>query len=108
MSIRESERRARQRRRNHAQLKETKEERALRLKEAHKQRARQRAQAAQDGALVVYPFEEWCILRSLSKPQGRRVIESGRVKVTQLSERRFGIRSDHDREYLDSCLRDGA
>jgi hypothetical protein len=26
------------------------------------------------------------------------------VKVTYLSERRMGVRSDHDQEYLDSCL----
>jgi hypothetical protein len=31
-----------------------------------------------------------------------RLIASGRLKATYLSERRIGIRSDHDREYLDA------
>jgi hypothetical protein len=34
-----------------------------------------------------------------------RLIASGRVKATKMSERRIGIRSDHDQEYLDSCAR---
>jgi len=58
--------------------------------------------------LLVYPFLDWCVMRGLSVATGRRLIAAGRVKVTQLSERRIGIRSDHDREYLDSCLRDSA
>ena len=71
-------------------------------------RARQRAQAALSGALVVYPLNEWSMLRGISVPQARRLIADGRVKVTHLSERRIGIRSDHDLEYLDSCLQGGA
>jgi hypothetical protein len=37
-----------------------------------------------------------------------RLIASGRVKATYLSERRIGIRSDHDREYLDACAQESA
>src|SRR4029079_13596207 len=81
------ERRARQRQEMRAQRKpETEAERTERLRQAREQRAHFRQQAAQSGALVVYPFEEWCVLRSLSKPQGRRIIAEGRVKVTWLSE----------------------
>jgi hypothetical protein len=137
MSLREHERRTRQRRHNHAQLNtapesdedrarqrreranqlqrlrrkpatETEAQRAQRLREQRERRALQRQHAAQSGALVVYPFDEWCVMRSLSKPQGRRVIAEGRVKVTWLSERRMGIRSDHDLEYLNAGLREGA
>jgi hypothetical protein len=60
----------------------------------------------QHNPLVVYPFLEWCQMRGFSISTGRRLIEAGKVKVTRLSARRMGIRSDHDREYLDSCLRD--
>jgi hypothetical protein len=105
---RSEQRRARMRGHNPQLKTETEEERAQRLRKERERRARQRAESAQSGALVVYPFHEWCVLRGLSVPQGRRLIDSGRLKVTQLSERRIGIRSDHDREYLDSCLRDSA
>jgi hypothetical protein len=100
MTLPEQERRQRQRRTT-----ETKEERAARLQAEREQRARQRAQSS---ALVVYPFEEWCVLRGVSVPTGNRLVKAGRVKVTYLSERRRGVRSDHDQEYLDSCLRDSA
>jgi hypothetical protein len=53
--------------------------------------------------LVVYPFVQWCKIRGFSRSTGQRLIAAGRVKVTRLSERRIGIRSDHDQEYLDSC-----
>jgi hypothetical protein len=82
---------------------ETKEQRAARLKAEQERRARQRAQST---AIVVYPFAEWCTLRGLSVPTGRRLVAARRVKVTYLSERRIGVRSDHDEEYLTSCARD--
>ena len=69
------------------------------------QRAEQRAQSS---ALVVYTFKEWCALRGFSEATGRRLIASKQVKVTHLSERRIGIRTDHDQEYLDSCVGDSA
>jgi hypothetical protein len=55
--------------------------------------------------IIVYPFLDWCKMRGISVPTGRRLIAAGRVKVTQLSDRRMGIRSDHDLEYLNNCLR---
>jgi len=70
-------------------------------------RARQRRET-QSHTIIVYPFLEWCRMRGLSVPTGRRLAAAGKVKITQLSERRIGVRSDHDQEYLDSCLRDGA
>jgi hypothetical protein len=36
-----------------------------------------------------------------------RLQRAGKVKVTYLSERRKGVRQDHDAEYLASCLRGG-
>jgi predicted site-specific integrase-resolvase len=62
----------------------------------------------QRDAILVYPFLDWCKMRGISVATGRRLIAAGRVKATQLSERRIGVRSDHDQEYLDSCLRDSA
>jgi hypothetical protein len=50
----------------------------------------------------IMSFSEWCVLRGFSVSTGRRLIAAGRVKVTYLSDRRIGIRSDHDLEYLDS------
>jgi predicted site-specific integrase-resolvase len=70
---------------------------------AHSERQR----SARD-PIIVYPFLDWCKMRGISVATGRRLIAAGRVKVTDLSDRRIGIRSDHDREYLDSCLRDSA
>jgi predicted site-specific integrase-resolvase len=58
----------------------------------------------QHNPLIVYPFLDWCKMRGFSIATGRRLIAAGKVKVTRLSTRRIGIRSDHDREYLDSCL----
>jgi hypothetical protein len=56
----------------------------------------------------VIPFLEWCRLRGISESTGRRLIRAGKVKITDLSARRIGVREDHDREYLESCLRGGA
>ena len=80
--------------------KETKQQRIARLKEVEEQRAQQRAQST---GVVVYPFKEWCLIRGISEPTGRRLIRAGKVRVTRLSKRRVGIRSDHDAEYLDAC-----
>ena len=82
---------------------ESKQERVARLKAKRERHAQQRGLSK---ALVVYPFEEWCTLRGFSIPTGRRLIAAGRVRVTYLSDRRIGIRSDHDLEYLNSCERD--
>jgi hypothetical protein len=52
----------------------------------------------------VIPWLEWCKLRGISLSTAERLARAGKVKVTYLSERRKGVREDHDREYLDSCL----
>jgi hypothetical protein len=104
MTSRESKRRQRKRATT-SSVAETKEEREARLKEARASRARQRAQST---GIVVYPLREWCVLRGISVATARRLIADGRVKVTEMSERCIGIRSDHDLEYLDSCARVGA
>jgi predicted site-specific integrase-resolvase len=53
----------------------------------------------------VYTIQQWAELRGLSMSTARRIIREGRIKVVQLSERRLGIRSDHDLEFLKSCER---
>jgi hypothetical protein len=52
----------------------------------------------------IIPWEEWLELRRISDGTGRRLRKAGKVKVTQLSPRRIGVREDHDREFLESCL----
>jgi hypothetical protein len=102
MTIREHERRAR--RRNHAQLKtETEEKREQRKRERELQRG-----ALERGRVIVYSLREWAEMRNISLATARRLVAAGRVKLTYLSTRRVGVRSDHDLEYLDSCIRDGA
>jgi hypothetical protein len=56
----------------------------------------------------VIPFLEWCELNGFSRATGQRLIRTGRVKVTRLSQRRIGIREDHNAEFQDSCIRGGA
>ena len=59
------------------------------------------------GVVRVIPWLEWCELRGLSLSTAERLMRAGKVKVTFLSERRKGVRTDHDAEFLDSCLRGG-
>jgi hypothetical protein len=63
-----------------------------------------RAQQREHNPIVVYTVQQWCDLRGFSIATGRRIIAAGKVKVTRLSERRIGIRSDHDRAYLDARM----
>jgi predicted site-specific integrase-resolvase len=58
---------------------------------------------ARPDIITVIPLIEWCKLRGISRATARRLILAGKVKATRLSERRIGIRSDHDQEYLDAC-----
>jgi hypothetical protein len=60
---------------------------------------------SQKSALRVIPFAEWCRLRGFSRWTGRRLALAGKVKITQMSPRLIGVREDHDREYLDACVR---
>jgi hypothetical protein len=57
------------------------------------------------GVVRVIPFKIWCEMRGLSEWNARRLVKDGKVKVTQLSPRRVGIRTDHDAEYLAACER---
>jgi predicted site-specific integrase-resolvase len=70
-------------------------------------RRRQRADSPANPIRVI-PFLDWCALCGFSKATGERIIKAGKVKVTDLSPRRRGIREDHHAEYLESCRRDGA
>jgi predicted site-specific integrase-resolvase len=59
--------------------------------------------------IYVIPFpREWASIRGVSVATALRLAKAGKVKVTHMSERKRGVRSDHDQEYLDSCLRDSA
>jgi len=52
----------------------------------------------------VLTFVQWCEKNGLSERTGRRILKSGHgPKITRLSERRFGIRTDHDLEWLERC-----
>jgi hypothetical protein len=55
------------------------------------------------GPITVYSLAQWCEMRGLSMATARRLNADGKLKFTKLSERRIGIRSDHDQEYLDAC-----
>jgi hypothetical protein len=55
----------------------------------------------------VLTFRAWCSLNAISIATGRRLIAAGKVKVTQLSARRIGIREDHNAEYQSACIRIG-
>jgi hypothetical protein len=65
-----------------------------------------RAATLPQDIIRVIPWKQWLVLRDLSEATGRRLAKAGRIKVTSLSARRIGVRTDHDREYLDSCLRE--
>ena len=57
-------------------------------------------------AIRVFSFPKWCEFAGLTPRTGRRLLASGKgPKVTQLSERRIGIRADHHNEWLESCVR---
>lgn len=54
----------------------------------------------------IMSFQEWCKLNSLSPRTGRKVIQSGDgPKVTQLSDRRIGVRVDHNDEWQERRIR---
>jgi len=78
------------------------------LREAERrQRQRQASLATSHRSTIprVIPWLEWVKLRGISVSTGERLQRAGRVKVTYLSPRRKGVREDHDQEYLDSCAR---
>jgi predicted site-specific integrase-resolvase len=48
---------------------------------------------------------QWCELRGVSRWTAARLAKAGKLKITEMSPRLIGVREDHDREYLDSCVR---
>jgi hypothetical protein len=76
----------------------------------HRQRQREESERQREASQRspfprVIPWLEWVKLRGISASTAERLKRTGRVKITQLSPRRIGVREDHDREYLDSCVR---
>jgi predicted site-specific integrase-resolvase len=51
----------------------------------------------------VIPIQEWCEYRGISYYTARRLRMAGKLKITQISPGRIGVREDHDAEYLASC-----
>jgi hypothetical protein len=75
------------------------------LRQARRQRPRNASLSHHTPIRRVIPFLEWCGLSGISESTGRRLVRAGKVKITDLSPRRIGVREDHDQEYLDSCVR---
>jgi predicted site-specific integrase-resolvase len=66
-----------------------------------------RDRAAAPQSKRVMSFQEWCAFNSISPDTGRRIIAAGKIKVMKLSDRRIGIREDHNAEYQAACVRGG-
>ena len=56
----------------------------------------------------VLTFKQWCALNGFSESTGRRLIRAGKVRVTQLSERRIGIGEEDNADFQAACARGGA
>ena len=52
----------------------------------------------------ILSFKNWCSLNNISEATGRRIIRAGKVRVTQLSERRIGGEDDNA-DYQSRCAR---
>src|SRR5262249_33684335 len=97
----------------HSPVRQQRGPRHPRLSEQQKKEKRLARQAVIDraqarGTVYVIPFLEWCATIGVSKPVGEKLAKAKKVKITQVSERLIGVRSDHHQEFLDSCLRDGS
>jgi predicted site-specific integrase-resolvase len=53
----------------------------------------------------ILSFKAWCSLNNISEATGRRIIRAGKVRVTQLSERRIGIAEDDNADFQARCAR---
>ena len=53
----------------------------------------------------IMSFKDWCALNNFSEATGRRIIRAGKVRVTQLSERRIGIGEDDNADFQARCAR---
>jgi hypothetical protein len=78
-------------------------ERRRRARKARRERMRRLAANPPPHLIFVVPFLDWCEAKGISESTGRRLIRKGKVKITHLSARRIGVRSDHDLEYLEAC-----
>jgi hypothetical protein len=77
---------------------------AMTLREGER-RQRQREQSRRSQRIL--SFKQWCELNAISAATGRRLIAAGKVRVTQLSERRIGIGEDDNAAFQQACLRGG-
>jgi hypothetical protein len=53
----------------------------------------------------IMSFRDWCELNGFSPSTGHRIIRAGKVRVTQLSERRIGISESANADYQAACAR---
>jgi predicted site-specific integrase-resolvase len=53
----------------------------------------------------ILSFKDWCRLNSISESTGRRIIAAGKVRVTQLSERRIGVGEEDNADFQARCAR---
>jgi predicted site-specific integrase-resolvase len=53
----------------------------------------------------ILPFKDWCALNGFSEATGRRIIAAGKVRVTQLSERRIGVGEEDNADFQARCAR---
>jgi hypothetical protein len=79
---------------------------AVSLHEADR-RQRQREESHRTSERIL-SFRDWCALNGFSASTGRRIIAAGKVRVTQLSERRIGISESANADYQAACVRGGA
>jgi hypothetical protein len=74
-------------------------------KESHAERRRQRNESSHRQSQRILSFKQWCALNNISEATGRRIIRAGKVRVTQLSERRIGIGENDNAAFQARCAR---
>jgi hypothetical protein len=67
-------------------------------------RKRQRKESRRKSQKIL-SFRDWCRLNSISESTGRRIIAAGKIRVTQLSERRIGVGEDDNADFQARCAR---
>jgi hypothetical protein len=72
-----------------------------------RQRQRQRDESRRTSQKIL-TFQNWCQLNSISEATGRRLIRAGKVRVTRLSERRIGIGELDNADFQARCAQNGA
>jgi hypothetical protein len=70
-------------------------------------RQRQRAESHRNKSQRILSFKQWCQLNGISEATGRRLIRAGKVRVTRLSERRIGIGEDDNADFQAACAQGG-